>query len=150
MELRKSYAAELSRLMAQNDKITVLDADLAGAGGTKSLYSQFPNRCIECGIAEANMTCIAAGLAASGFVPFIHSFAPFSTRRVFDQISVSVSYSEQNVKIIGWDPGITATTNGGTHMSFEDVAMVRALPNVAVLDVVDDVQIAKALPQIAA
>ena len=143
MELRKSYAAELSRLMAQNDKITVLDADLAGAGGTKSLYSQFPNRCIECGIAEANMTCIAAGLAASGFVPFIHSFAPFSTRRVFDQISVSVSYSEQNVKIIGWDPGITATTNGGTHMSFEDVAMVRALPNVAVLDVVDDVQIAK-------
>lgn len=148
MELRKSYAAEISRLMKENDKIIIMDADLAGAGGTKPLYKEFPERCINCGIAEANMTCIAAGLSASGFVPFIHSFAPFSTRRVFDQIAVSISYSEQNVKIVGWDPGITATSNGGTHMCFEDLAMMRALPNVCVLDIVDDVQIAKALPQI--
>ena len=148
MELRKSYAAEISRLMKENDKIIIMDADLAGAGGTKPLYKEFPERCINCGIAEANMTCIAAGLSASGFVPFIHSFAPFSTRRVFDQIAVSISYSEQNVKIIGWDPGITATSNGGTHMCFEDLAMMRALPNICVLDIVDDVQIAKALPQI--
>lgn len=148
MELRKSYVAELSRLMKLNDKIVVLDADLAGAGGTKPLYKEFPQRCIDVGIAEANMTCIAAGLSASGYIPFIHSFAPFSTRRVFDQIAVSLSYSEQNVKIVGWDPGITATSNGGTHMCFEDVAMMRALPNIAVLDIVDDVQIAKALPQV--
>lgn len=148
MELRKSYAAEISRLMKENDKIIIMDADLAGAGGTKPLYKEFPERCINCGIAEANMTCIAAGLSASGYVPFIHSFAPFSTRRVFDQIAVSISYSEQNVKIVGWDPGITATSNGGTHMCFEDLAMMRALPNVCVLDIVDDVQIAKALPQI--
>ncbi len=148
MELRKSYAAELSRLMKENDKIIVLDADLAGAGGTTPLYKEFPNRCINCGIAEANMTCIAAGLSASGYIPVIHSFAPFISRRVFDQIAVSISYSEQNVKIIGWDPGITATTNGGTHMCFEDTAMMRALPNICVLDIVDDVQIAKALPQI--
>lgn len=148
MELRKSYVAELSRLMKQNDKIMVLDADLAGAGGTKPLYKEFPERAVNCGIAEANMTCIAVGLSASGFIPFIHSFAPFSTRRVFDQIAVSISYSEQNVKIVGWDPGITATSNGGTHMCFEDVAMMRSLPNIAVLDVVDDVQIAKALPAI--
>ncbi len=148
MELRKSYTAELSRLMKENDKIMILDADLAGAGGTKTLYAEFPERCIDCGIAEANMTCIAAGLSASGYIPFIHSFAPFSTRRVFDQIAVSVSYSEQNVKIVGWDPGVTATSNGGTHMCFEDVAMMRALCNVAVLDIVDYVQIQKALPQI--
>lgn len=148
MELRKSYAAELSRLMKENDKIVILDADLAGAGGTKALYKEFPQRCFNCGIAEANMTCIAAGLSASGFIPVIHSFAPFATRRVFDQIAVSVSYSEQNVKIIGWDPGITTTYNGGTHMCFEDVAMMRALSNVAVLDIVDYVQIQKALPQI--
>lgn len=149
MELRKSYAAELSRLMKENGKIVVLDADLAGAGGTKPLYKEFPDRCINCGIAEANMTCIAAGLSASGYIPFIHSFAPFSSRRVFDQIAVSVSYSQLNVKIVGWDPGITATSNGGTHMSFEDVAMMRALPNIVVMDIVDDVQIAKALPFIA-
>lgn len=101
MELRKSYAAELSRLMKENGKIVVLDADLAGAGGTKPLYKEFPDRCINCGIAEANMTCIAAGLSASGYIPFIHSFAPFSSRRVFDQIAVSVSYSQLNVKIVG-------------------------------------------------
>lgn len=150
MELRKSYAETMSRLMKENEKITILDADLAGAGGTKALYKEFPERCIECGIAEANMACIAAGLSASGYIPFIHSFAPFASRRIFDQIAVSVSYSEQNVKIIGWDPGVTTTTNGGTHMCFEDVAMMRALSNVAVLDIVDDVQIAKALPQIVA
>lgn len=148
MELRKSYAAELSRLMKENEKIVVLDADLAGAGGTKALYAEFPERCFNCGIAEANMACIAVGLSSNGFIPVIHSFAPFTARRIFDQIAVSVSYSEQNVKIIGWDPGVTTTYNGGTHMSFEDVAALRALPNICIVDVVDYVQIAKALPQI--
>lgn len=148
MELRKMYAAELSRLMKQNDKIVILDADLAGAVGTKPLYAEFPDRCIDCGIAEANMACIAAGLSAQGFVPFIHSFAPFVARRAFDQIAVSMSYSEQNVRIIGADPGVTTTSNGGTHMSFEDVASMRALCNVAVLDIVDGVQLVKALPYI--
>ena len=148
MELRKEYVGELSRLMKQNDKIFILDADLAGAGGTKALYSEFPDRCINIGIAEANMACVATGLAASGFVPFIHSFAPFSTRRIFDQIAVSISYSEQNVKIIGFDPGVHTTYNGGTHMSFEDIACMRALSNIAVLDIVDGVQLKKALPYI--
>lgn len=148
MEMRKSYVNELARLMRKNDKIFVLDADLAGAGGTKPLYSEFPDRCVDVGIAEANMACIAAGLASQGFIPFIHSFAPFSTRRIYDQIAVSVCYSEQNVKIIGFDPGITATSNGGTHMSFEDIASMRALCNVVVMDIADDVQIAKALPSI--
>jgi len=148
MELRKRYVAELSRLMKQNDKIVILDADLAGAVGTKPLYAEFPDRCIECGIAEANMACIAAGLSAQGFIPFIHTFAPFVARRALDQIAVSMSYSEQNVRIIGADPGVTATTNGGTHMSFEDIAALRGLFNVAIFDVVDGVQLVKALPYI--
>ncbi|MCH5151730.1 MAG: transketolase family protein [Clostridiales bacterium] len=150
MELRKEYVNELSRLMKQNDKIFVLDSDLAGAGGTKALYSEFPDRCIDVGIAEANMCCIATGLAASGFVPFIHSFAPFATRRIYDQIAVSISYSEQNVKIVGFDPGVHTTYNGGTHMCFEDIASLRALCNVTVLDIVDGVQLRKALPAIVA
>ena len=148
MELRKMYVAELSRLMKQNDKIVILDADLAGAVGTKPLYQEFPDRCIDCGIAEANMACIAAGLSAQGFIPFIHSFAPFVARRAFDQIAVSMCYSEQNVRIVGADPGVTTTSNGGTHMTFEDVASMRALCNVAVLDIVDGVQLVKALPYI--
>ena len=148
MELRKRYVDELARLMKDNDKIFVLDADLAGAGGTKPLYKEFPERTVDVGIAEANMACIAAGLAASGFVPIIHSFAPFTCRRIFDQIAVSICYSEQNVKIVGFDPGVHTTYNGGTHMCFEDVASLRALPNIAVLDIVDGVQLEKALPYI--
>ena len=148
MELRKAYVDGLARLMRENDKIFVLDADLATAGGTKPLYKEFPDRCIDVGIAEANMLCIATGLAASGFIPIIHSFAPFATRRIYDQIAVEVCYSEQNVKIVGFDPGVHTTYNGGTHMSFEDVASLRALPNIAVLDIVDGVQLAKALPYI--
>ena len=148
MELRKRYVDGLARLMRDNDKIFVLDADLAGAGGTKPLYKEFPERTVDVGIAEANMACIATGLAASGFVPIIHSFAPFTCRRIFDQIAVSVCYSEQNVKIVGFDPGVHTTYNGGTHMCFEDVASLRALPNIAVLDIVDGVQLEKALPYI--
>lgn len=148
MELRKAYVEELARLMRQNDKIVIMDADLAGAGGTKPLYKEFPDRCIDCGIAEANMACIAAGLSASGFVPFIHSFAPFVARRAYDQIAVSMVYSEQNVKVVGFDPGVTTTTNGGTHMCFEDMAALRALCNVSVLDIIDGVQLVKALPYI--
>ena len=148
MELRKEYVGELARLMKENDKIFVLDSDLAGAGGTKPLYNEFPDRCVDVGIAEANMACIAAGLSASGYVPFIHSFVPFVARRALDQIAVSISYSEQNVRIVGFDPGVHTTSNGGTHMSFEDVATMRAFCNIAVLDVVDGVQLRKALPYI--
>lgn len=148
MELRKEYVNELARLMRENDKIVILDADLAGAGGTKPLYKEFPDRCIDVGIAEANMICIAAGLAASGFVPFVHSFVPFVARRALDQIAVSVCYSEQNVRIVGFDPGVHTTSNGGTHMSFEDIATMRAFCNIAVVDIVDGVQLRKALPYI--
>lgn len=148
MELRKEYVNELARLMRENDKIVILDADLAGAGGTKPLYAEFPDRCIDVGIAEANMACIAAGLAASGYIPFIHSFVPFVARRALDQIAVSVCYSEQNVRIVGFDPGVHTTSNGGTHMSFEDVATMRAFCNIAVLDIADGVQLRKALPYI--
>ena len=148
MELRKEYVGELARLMKENDKIFILDADLAGAGGTKPLYAEFPDRCVDVGIAEANMACIAAGLSASGFIPFIHSFVPFVARRALDQIAVAISYSEQNVRIIGFDPGVHTTSNGGTHMSFEDIATMRAFCNIAVLDIVDGVQLRKALPYI--
>lgn len=149
MELRKAYVDKMLELMSANDKIVVLDADLASAGGTKPIYQKFPQRAFNVGIAESNMTCMAVGLCAYDYVPFVHSFAPFVSRRTFDQIAVSVSYSQQNIKIMAFDPGITATSNGGTHMSFEDVAMMRALPNMTVVDIVDWVQMSKALPQIA-
>lgn len=148
MEMRKAYAATLAKLMEENKNIVILDADLSKACGTGPLYEKFPNRCFDIGIAEANMTSIAAGMATYGYIPFIHSFAPFLARRTFDQIAVSVVYAEQKVVIVGTDPGVWTAANGGTHMSFEDVAAMRALPNMVVFEPVDATQLSLALPQI--
>lgn len=148
MEVRKVFAATLEKMMRENENIVMLDADLAKAGGTFGLRKIFPDRAFDVGIAEANMACVAAGLAAYGFVPFIHSFAPFASRRIFDQIAVSIAYGGNNVKIIGSDPGIAAELNGGTHMSFEDVAAMRAIPGMLIFEPVDARQMEEAMPAI--
>lgn len=148
MEFRQVLASELKELMKKDETICVLDADLAKPNGTYPLYKEFPNRCFNVGIAEANMVGVAAGLAASGLKPNVFSFAPFSTRRALDQIMISVCYAKQNVKIWGTDPGITAETNGGTHMSFEDVGVLRSIPTMTIFDVVDAKQLSQAIKQI--
>ncbi len=148
MEFRQALAKELSRLMKQDESICILDADLAKPNGTYPLYKEFPDRTFNVGIAEANMIGVAAGLAASNLKPNVFSFAPFSTRRALDQIMISVCYAKQNVKIWGTDPGITAETNGGTHMSFEDIGVLRSIPTMAIFDVVDAKQLEQAVEQI--
>lgn len=148
MEFRQALAKELKRLMEIDEKICILDADLSKPIGTYPLYKEFPNRCYNVGIAEANMVGVAAGLAASGMKPNVFSFAPFSTRRALDQIMISVCYAKQNVKIWGTDPGITAEVNGGTHMSFEDIGCLRSIPNMVIYDAVDAVQLEQAVEQI--
>jgi deoxyxylulose-5-phosphate synthase len=134
--------------MRKNENICCLDADLAKANGTINLREEFPDRAFDVGIAEQNMASVAAGLASYGFVPFIGSFTPFVTRRICDQMAISIAYAKQPVKIVGSDPGVSAELNGGTHMSFEDVAVVRGIPGMVVFEPVDAVQLAKALPQI--
>lgn len=148
MEIRKALNQALAELMREDEKICILDADLSKPNGTSNLYTEFPERCFNVGIAEANMVGIAAGLSAYGFKPVILSFAPFVTRRVCDQIAVSVAYAKQNVKIIGTDPGITAEINGGTHMSFEDVATLRSIPTMDIYDATDSTQMYQAIKQI--
>ena len=148
MEFRQALAKALAELMREDNKICVLDADLSKPNGTSSLYKEFPDRCFDVGIAEANMVGVAAGLAAYGYKPIVVTFAPFATRRVCDQIAVSVAYAKQNVKIVGTDPGITAELNGGTHMSFEDIATLRSIPTMAIYDAVDDTQVYQAIKQI--
>lgn len=148
MEFRQALAKELSRLMKQDESICILDADLAKPNGTYPLYKEFPDRTFNVGIAEANMVGVAAGLAASNLKPNVFSFAPFSTRRALDQIMISVCYAKQNVKIWGTDPGITAETNGGTHMSFEDIGVLRSIPTMTIFDVVDAKQLEQAVEQI--
>jgi transketolase len=100
------------------------------------------------GIAEQNMASIAAGMSSYGFIPFINTFTPFATRRICDQIAISIAYAKQNVKIIGTDPGISAEYNGGTHMSFEDIGVLRSIPDIVIFEPVDTVQLSKAMPQI--
>ena len=148
MEFRKVLCQELAALMRTNDKIVILDADLAKPDGIYPLFQEFPDRCFQVGIAEANMASICAGLSAYGYIPVMVTFAPFATRRAFDQIAVSIAYSKQRVIIVGTDPGITAEANGGTHMSFEDIAIMRSIPDMIVYDAVDDVQLSQAIKQL--
>lgn len=148
MEFRQALSQKLAELMKKDDKICILDADLSKPNGTSSLYKEFPDRCFDVGIAEANMIGVAAGLSSYGYKPIAFTFAPFATRRVCDQIAVSVAYAKQNVKIVGTDPGVTAELNGGTHMSFEDVATLRSIPSMVIYDAVDDLQVSQAIEQI--
>lgn len=138
----------LREKIKNDDRVVVLDADLAKCSTTLTLEKEFPKRAYNVGIAEANMTSIAAGLASYGFIPFIHSFAPFVTRRSADQVMISVCYAKQNVKIIGTDPGITAELNGGTHMPFEDIGMLRSIPEIIIYEPTDVLEFEQALPQI--
>lgn len=146
MEMRAVYASCLAELMEADRHVCVLDADLAKASGTRSLYERFPKQMFDCGVAEQNMASIAAGLSSYGFKPWIESFTPFATRRICDQIAISISYAKRNVKIVGTDPGIAAELNGGTHMSMEDIGVVRSIPGVVIFEPVDAVQLRAAMP----
>ncbi|MDO4199825.1 MAG: transketolase C-terminal domain-containing protein [Clostridia bacterium] len=148
MEMREMFALELEKLMNENENIVLLNADLAKPNGFGDFSSKFPERAINVGIAEQNMASIAAGMSSYGFIPFICSFTPFATRRICDQIAISICYAKQNVKIIGSDPGISAEYNGGTHMSFEDVGVLRSIPNIVIFEPVDNAQLKNLLPQI--
>lgn len=148
MEFRQALCKTLAELMEKDPRICVIDADLAKPNGTFPLYEKFPNRCYNAGISEANMASVAAGLSAYGMIPFIVTFAPFASRRICDQIAVSIAYAKQKVIIVGTDPGITAEVNGGTHMSFEDISVLRAIPTLLIYDAVDANQLAQALPQL--
>ena len=146
MEMRAVYAACLAKMMEEDRHVCVLDADLSKASGTRGLYERFPEQMFDCGVAEQNMASIAAGLSSYGFKPWIESFTPFATRRICDQIAISISYAKQNVKIVGTDPGIAAELNGGTHMSMEDIGVVRSIPGMVIFEPVDEVQLRAAMP----
>ena len=146
MEMRAVYAECLAQMMEQDRHVCVLDADLAKASGTRALYERFPKQMFDCGVAEQNMASIAAGLASYGFKPWIETFTPFATRRICDQIAFSISSAGMNVKIVGTDPGISAELNGGTHMSMEDVGVVRSIPGIVIFEPVDAVQLRAAMP----
>lgn len=139
-ELRDCVVETLQELMKDDDKITALEADLGGASGFTKIKKTNPERFIQCGIAEANMMGVAAGLSLTGFKPFTHTFAPFATRRVFDQLFLSGAYAGNTINVYGSDPGFSVASNGGTYTAWEDVALIREIPGAVICDPADDVQ----------
>ncbi|MDR2599897.1 MAG: transketolase family protein [Oscillospiraceae bacterium] len=147
--MRETYCETLIDLALSNENIMALDADLVSSSGMKPFFQRFPDRAINCGVAEANMIGIAAGLSAMGKIPFAHSFGCFASRRVCDQIMISAAYAQQNVRIVGTDPGVTAAYNGGTHMPFEDMGVLRSIPDIFLIEPCDNVILEDLLRQLA-
>ncbi len=132
--MRDAVMAAVNDLAAEHENIVMLDADLASCIGSQSFQEKYPERFFNCGIAEANMVGVGAGLSSMGIVPFAHTFGCFASRKTFDQFFLSVGYAKQVVHLIGSDAGITAQLNGGTHMPFEDIALMRQVPGVVIID----------------
>jgi transketolase len=130
---RDAYGEILAQLGEQNSDIVVLDADLSGSTKTAVFAKKFPERFFNMGIAEANMVGTAAGLAAAGKIPFVSTFAIFAAGRAWEQIRQSVAYPKANVKIVPTHGGITVGEDGGSHQSVEDIAIMRAIPNMTVI-----------------
>jgi transketolase len=138
LELRFVYGHTLNELIEENPNVYCLEADLSKASGTNPLVlNAHPNNFVNAGVAEANMVGVAAGLASEGKIPFAATFCSFASRRVYDQITVSVAYANNNVKIVGTGPGVTQGPNGGTHMCFQDLAIMRAMPNIKIFSPAD-------------
>lgn len=139
VEMRKAYCDALIDIARINDKVMAVDADVQYSMGTKPFYQAFPNRGVNCGIMEAHAVGLCAGLSATGMVPFFHAFGTFATRRAYDQVFLSCAYQDLNVKIIGGDSGVSAAANGGTHMPFEDMGIMRNIPNMTIIEPADSV-----------
>ena len=141
---RESFGEALCEMAKTNNDIVVLDADLAAATKTSTFQKAYPERFKNCGIAEGNMMGVAAGLAAAGKTPVAASFAMFSTGRAFEQIRNSIAYPELNVKIAGSHAGISTGEDGATHQSLEDIAVMRTLPGMTVLNPADHYEMIEA------
>jgi len=149
IEMRNAYCQTLIELARENEKIVVLDADLMSSMGMIPFLKEFPERTFNCGVQEANMIGVAAGLSAIGKIPYAHTFGPFATRRCYDQVFLSGAYTKSNIRIIGSDPGITAAYNGGTHMPFEDMGIMRNIPEMTVLEPTDSIMLKDIIKQLA-
>jgi transketolase len=137
---RDSYGNALAELGRLHEDVVVLDADLAGATKTAVFKKAFPERFIDCGIAESNMMSVAAGIATTGKVPFASSFAMFAAGRAFEQVRNSIGYPKNNVKIGATHAGISVGEDGATHQCNEDIALMRTIPGMVVINPSDDVE----------
>ena len=137
---RDSYGNALKELGAQHDNLVVLDADLAGATKTGTFLKAYPERHFDCGIAEANMICVAAGMSTTGLVPFASTFAMFAAGRASEQVRNSIGYPHLNMKIGATHGGISVGEDGASHQCCEDFALMRTIPGMVVMSPSDDVE----------
>lgn len=137
---RDAYGKALAALGAEHENLVVLDADLANATKTQTFQKAFPDRHFDCGIAEANMICVAAGLSTTGLVPFASSFAMFASGRAFEQVRNSIGYPHLNVKIGATHGGISVGEDGASHQCCEDFALMRSIPGMTVICPADGVE----------
>jgi len=147
--LRAAFGEALAALAKKNDRVVALTADLAESVGLLPFAERFPDRFVECGVAEQSMIGTAAGLALAGKIPFAASYAAFSPGRTWDQLRVSVCYANANVKIVGSHAGLTVGPDGATHQAMEDIAMLRALPGIAIVVPCDAAETGKAVAALA-
>lgn len=149
--LSETYFHTMMRLMGENADVMELEADLGVCilgGGYREMEETYPKQLFNCGIQEANMVGVACGLSAVGKIPFCHTFSPFLSRRANDQIFISACYAGANIRLVGSDPGIMAAFNGGTHMPFEDIAAVRAFPDLTIVEPTDSAMLVNLLEQL--
>ena len=146
-EMRLVYRDFLLDVNKSHPEVVALEADLSSSMGTNNLGKAFGMRYINGGIMESEMVGLAAGLSIQGFKPYFHTFGPFASRRVFDRLFISLGYAQLSATVIGSDAGVSAEMNGGTHMPFEELGLLRLVPNATVFEVSDDVQFESVLQQ---
>lgn len=149
LAMRDAYAETMTELVKENPRIVYLEADLMNSIGMVNFAKEFPDNSINCGIQEANMIGTAAGMSAVGMIPFTHSFGCFATRRALDQIFLSGAYARTNIRMLGSDPGVTAAFNGATHMPFEDIGLLRGIPNITIIEPTDSTMLRDMVKQTA-
>ncbi|MDG4508774.1 transketolase family protein [Streptococcus suis] len=139
-EMRLVYSDFLAQVGQEDTTIAAIEADLSSSMATNKLSSVLGGRYVNVGIMEQEMVGVAAGLSLLGYNPYIHTFGPFASRRVYDQVFISLAYAQLNATVIGSDAGVSAEMNGGTHMPFEELGLMRLIPKARVYEVSDDVQ----------
>ena len=146
--MRDAYCRAVMELARKNPAIVSVEADVCSSMGMEPFRQEFPERSINCGIQEANAVTMASGMSLMGMIPTFNAFATFASRRVYDQVVISCGFAGANVKIFGGDAGITAASNGGTHMAMEDVSIMVAVPGMTVVEPADPVALAGVVPQL--
>ena len=146
-EMRTVFAETMMEMARTDPRVLYMDCDLMNSIGMVPFSREFPERTINCGIQEANMIGVASGLSATGMTPYVHTFGVFASRRAADQVFLSAAYGKMNVRIIGSDPGLTAAGNGGTHQPFEDLGIMRGIPEITVIEPTDSVMLRDMLLQ---